>query len=200
VFWGGISSSGVPQAIIDYWAYWEAIRLYGPKKCIHTTQQFVQILDGILIDQKDDTGLTTNLKTVFGLGNITWDKDFASTLANNGIGGWQGRNWDPEASDPSFANYCANITSDKLLYSGAESLHDSVEEIIEASERLEPTKTLVTSMLNWIGYVNSTLVQPCASRNSTQDSCYATTNATFYGQTDLDQAPWKSWTWQYCTQ
>jgi hypothetical protein len=155
-------------------------------------------LDGILIDQ-NDTSLTTDLKSVLGLANITWDKDFANKLTTSGVGRWQGRNWDPEVGTSSFDNYCANITSTELLYPATEDLRDRVEDIIDASNRVQPDDALVTSMLNWIGFVNGTVVQPCAAKNKTQDQCYGSTNATFFQQTDLSQI-WRTWTWQYCTQ
>jgi Serine carboxypeptidase S28 len=156
-------------------------------------------LDGILIDQ-NETSLTADLKSAFGLSNITWDKDFVNILANTGIGSWQGRNWDPEVNDPTFDNYCANITSTSLLYPATADLRDRVADLIDASDRVKPYDSLITSMLNWIGYVNSTVVQPCAAGDQTQDQCYASTNATFFQQTDLSQSSWRSWTWQYCTQ
>jgi hypothetical protein len=197
-FWGAISSSGVTEAIYDYWQYWEPIRLFGPQDCIHTTQDFVQIIDGILIDSESKE-LANSLKTTFGLGNLTDNTDFAATLANYGIGGWQGRNWDPEVSDTTFGRYCGNITSTKLLYPGNESLKPVVKNLTEASGH-PASDTLTTQMLNWIGYVNATLVSTCAQNNQTQDQCYSNVNTTYFQQTDIGQQTWRSWAYQYCTE
>lgn len=91
VFWGTISSSGVVEAISDYWAYMEPIAEYGnahcpylrvaaevlrliclgPAVCIDTQKTFTNIVDNILIG-KDDAELTLQLKTAFGLGNVTY--------------------------------------------------------------------------------------------------------------------------------
>ena len=71
VFWGAISSSGVTQAIYDYWQYYEPIREYGPPDCISTQQKLTHVVDNILIGNKDDTKTIQQLKTAFGLPNVT---------------------------------------------------------------------------------------------------------------------------------
>jgi hypothetical protein len=91
VYWGAISSSGVTEAIYDYWEYYGPIRQYGPPACVSATQKIVNVVDNILIG-KNDTNLTKELKTTFGLPNVTYDDDFANVLIG-GISSWQGRNW-----------------------------------------------------------------------------------------------------------
>lgn len=54
-------------------------------------------------------------------------------------------------------------------------------------------------MLNFINYVNTTQVLPCASSGQSQDQCFSNNNATFYAQDDISQT-WRSWPYQYCTQ
>ncbi|OAA55240.1 extracelular serine peptidase [Niveomyces insectorum RCEF 264] len=54
VFWGAISSSGVTEAIYDYWQYYEAQRLYGPPACVEITQKFIHIADQILLAGRDE--------------------------------------------------------------------------------------------------------------------------------------------------
>ena len=54
-------------------------------------------------------------------------------------------------------------------------------------------------MLNFINYVNTTQVVPCAANGQTQDQCFSNNNATFYAQDDISQT-WRSWPYQYCTQ
>ena len=84
-------SSGVTQAIYDYWQYYEAIAEYGPPDCIAAQKTLVHIADNILIG-KNDTNLTLQLKTAFGMPNVTYDNDFAQVLGN-GITWWQSLNW-----------------------------------------------------------------------------------------------------------
>jgi hypothetical protein len=188
----------VTEAIIDYWQYFEPIRLYGPQDCVHTTQDFVQIIDGILIDH-NSSELTASLKNVFGLGGFTDNRDFASTLSNYGIGGWQSRNWDPAVNDPSFDQYCGNITTKTLLYPETESLKPAVKNLTKKAGH-PASETLTTQLLNWIGYINTTLATPCASSNQTLDQCYSSLNTTFYQQSDIGQQTWRSWAYQYCTE
>ncbi|KAF2417997.1 extracelular serine carboxypeptidase [Tothia fuscella] len=198
-FWGAISSSGVPEAIIDYWKYWEPIRQLGPQECIHTTQDFVEVLDGIVIGHKNDTERITKLKATFGLPNITETTDFVAALANYGIGAWQGRNWDPAVSDTTFERYCGNITNTTLIYPRTSTLRSSVESLIGAAGQ-EPSQELTTKILNWIGFTNTTLVNSCAAKNQTQDQCYSSNNQTYYDQQDYASQSWRSWAYQYCTE
>jgi hypothetical protein len=188
----------VTEAIVDYWEYFEPIRIFGPQDCVHTTQDFVEVIDGILIDN-NSSELVTDLKTTFGLGNLTDTTDFVSTLANYGIGGWQGRNWDPAVGDPSFERYCSNITNTSLIYPGTASLRPAVEKLTTAAGQ-ESSEELTTKLLNWIGYVNTTLVTSCASSNKTQDQCYGTHNQTYYDQQDYASQSWRSWSYQFCTE
>ena len=70
VFWGTIASSGVVEAIWDYWKYYEPVRVYGPPTCISTTQELTNIVDNILL-KPNNSKLIGELKNAFGLGNIT---------------------------------------------------------------------------------------------------------------------------------
>ena len=197
VFWGAISSSGVTEAIYDYWEYYEPVRQYGPPECIRATQELTNVVDNILIGHAN-TPLVTQLKTAFGLNNITYNDDFANTLSF-GIGGWQGRNWDPAINDPSFSYYCGNLSAMSVLYPGTERLRPAAQALLSAAGYGSQITNLTTPMLNYIGYVNATAVQPCKAGGQTQDECYTTHNATFYEQDDLSQS-WRSWPYQYCTQ
>lgn len=193
-FWGAISSSGVTEAIYDYWQYYEAQRLYGPPDCISTLQKLTHVVDNILIGQAD-SGYKTQLKEAFGLGNLTYDDDFANVLSY-GIAGWQSLNWDPAASDPSVFEYCNNLTSDSLLYPDTAALRPEVEELIRVGGYADEVSSLSSRMLNYIGYVNLTEVSQC---RQTQDECFTNHNATFYAQDDISQT-WRAWPYQYCTQ
>jgi len=67
---GAISSSGVTEAIYDYWQYYEPVREYGPPACVSTTQKVTNVVDNIIIG-KNDKKLTAQLKAAFGLQNVT---------------------------------------------------------------------------------------------------------------------------------
>ena len=67
---GAIASSGVTEAIYDYWKYYEPVRRYGPPACISTTAKVTNIVDNIIIG-KNDKKLTAQLKAAFGLQDLT---------------------------------------------------------------------------------------------------------------------------------
>ncbi|THW57981.1 extracelular serine carboxypeptidase [Aureobasidium pullulans] len=195
VFWGTISSSGVTKAIYNYYDYFTPIAENGPPKCISTQKTLIHIVDTILLKNQSD--LTHQLKTAFGLGNLTYDDDFASTLSS-GIEGWQSRNWDPKVGSLGFDRYCNNISSDAMLYPAASSLRPVVESLIK-NTNYTVEETLVNRMLNFIGYVNRTSVASC-SGGSTQDECFSNHNSSTYQQDDLASYTWRSWAYQYCSE
>lgn len=196
VYWGAISSSGVTKAIYDYWQYYDAIANYGPSKCIKAQQTLTHMVDNILIG-KNNHDLTMTLKDAFGLGNITYDNDFANQLAS-GIGNFQSLNWDPEVSSDEFYNYCANISSTDVLYAATESKRKTATKLLRAGG-YKPKDSLVNQLLNYIGYINTTVVERCPS-DSTQDECFSNHNATYYEQDSISQQGWRSWAYQYCTE
>lgn len=113
-----------------------------------------------------------------------------------GIGGWQSRNWDPAVNDPSFFEYCGNITSNSTLFPSTANETSVVQNLIRTGGWGNETTTLTTAMLNLAGWVNVSLVAPCSNDIN---GCYNTHNATFYAQDDLSQT-WRSWPYQYCSQ
>jgi len=197
IFWGSISSSGVTKAIYDYWQYFEPIAEGGPAGCIDLQKKLTNVVDKILIG-KNNTGLTQELKSVFGLGNVTHDTDFAQVLSY-GIYNWQELNWDPAVSSPEFYNYCDNLTSTNVLYPATESLKANVTELISKAG-YSGDAGLVTAMLNQIGYTNLTQVQPCVEDGTSQDACFTAYDYSFYQQDSLSAYPIRSWAYQYCTE
>ncbi|KAI1499539.1 peptidase S28 [Biscogniauxia marginata] len=192
VYWGAISSSGVPQAIWDYWKYFEAAAVYGPPACVETTQKLTHVVDTILLGKEE---YVPQLQEVFGLPNVTHKTDFASVLAN-GIYGLQSLNWDPAESSDSFFLYCGNVSSDSVLYPATEERRASAEELITVSGYEAELDVLANRLLNFIGYVNLTSVSSCGSD---QDACYSSYNPEFYARDDVSQS-WRLWPYQYCTQ
>jgi hypothetical protein len=194
VYYGAISSSGVTEAIYDYWEYYEAARIYGPAACIEATQKVTNVVDNILIGQKG-TDYVQQLKTVFGLPNVTLDADFANALSN-GIGGLQSYNWDPTQSSDFFFAYCDVVGNDSVLYPNTESLRSTVEELISVGGWGNETDSLSNHFLNFIGWVNLTAVSAC---NGDQNACFAYNNPELFVKDDITQT-WRSWPYQFCTQ
>jgi hypothetical protein len=192
-FWGAISSSGVTTAIYDYWQYFEPARLYGPPDCIKNTQILIDVIDNILLND-NNTAQVKPLKTVFGLANVTDNRDFAGQIT--GVYGLQSTNWDPEENSASFFNYCTNITAMPT----AENLRPAVSDIVSAAgygnDSLAQNVTL-----NAIAWLNSTSLRSYRRSNLTQDQYYTTLNATAYQSlTSLEDYGSVSWSYQVCTE
>ncbi|KAF2226519.1 peptidase S28 [Elsinoe ampelina] len=194
-FWGAISSSGVPKAIYDYWEYYAPHAEYGPPACIATQQNLIDIIDNIIIRSGSEE-LTAELKSVFGLSNVTHLDDFADVVST-GISGWQSLNWDPAISSNSVFTYCNTITDTTVRTPATAPLRSRVAALVEAAGYSADANT-VTSMLNLIGYVSSS-VTSCARRNQTQDQCFGSYDPADYSADDVNQS-WRLWPYQYCTE
>ncbi|KAI1169409.1 peptidase S28 [Nemania serpens] len=193
-YYGAISSSGVPEAIWDYYKYFEAAAVYGPATCVKNTRTITDIIDKILIGKKG-TKYVGQLKNVFGLPNITHDGDFASTI-NGGIYGLQSLNWDPTQSANDFFDYCDIVSSKQLKYPKTEALRASVNELIKVAGYGKEVNTLSNYVLNYVGYY---LPRAASCKSVNQDDCFGTYDTSFYSQDSISQS-WRLWPYQYCTQ
>lgn len=196
-FWGAISSSGVTKAIYDFWEYFEPIRLFGPPDCIKNTQTLTDVVDKHLLGNNTESIQT--LKNVFGLGNITDNRDFANQLT--GVYGWQSTNWDPEINGASFYNYCRNVTqSFDRAEPATESLRPTVAGLVSAAGY--GNDTLVQNItLNAISWANKTVLPGWRRSGYTQDRYFTILNATALQQyTSLSDYPATSWSYQVCTE
>jgi len=191
---GAIASSAVTEAIYDFWDYYTPIKTYGPAECIQTTQLLTNVVDNILINK---AAYTSKLKEAFGLQGLTYTTDFANVLSN-GIGQWQGRNWDPAITNTAFDQYCGNVSSNETLYSVSSTQTSLVTELLNAAG-YGSQSYLVNRMLNYIGWISTNQVTPCISSGESPNQCFTTQNATFYAQNDITQT-WRSWPYQYCSQ
>ena len=183
------------EAIWDFWRYYEPVREYGPPDCISIHTKLLNVVDNIL---RNNSKYTTELKGAFGMESITYDDDFAQVLSYP-IGGWQGRNWDPAINDPSFYEYCDNITAPSLINNATANATATVHQLLAAGGYATQVSNLTTPMLNFINYIQENYVNPVLDSNTTLDQQYSTHNQTFYDQDDLSQT-WRSWPYQYCTQ
>lgn len=192
-FYGAIASSSVPEAIVDYWEYWEAIRLYGPKKCVETSQRFVELIDGVLLQGLIRT--SSLLKRTFGFPDTISDADFAAITTMTGVGRWQSRNWDPEVSSDAFDQYCKNVTTDEVIYPTSAVRRQNVELFVGTVFPFLPGReTFVNQTLNWIGFLNDEYRDSC---DFLADQCYVPQNDSFWKKDGVGSWPWRSWTYQY---
>lgn len=148
------------------------------------------MVDNILIGLNNKK-TTAELKTAFGLPNVTYDDDFAAVLAY-GIYSWQSRVWDPAENDPSFDLFCGNITAKSNLYPELNNRKGSVQKLLRKGGYGHEVSHLTTPLLNWIGWLASYAVNDC---EGTQDSCFSTHIPEFYAKDGIDQ-DWRSWPYQ----
>ncbi|KAI6476045.1 hypothetical protein MCOR17_001328 [Pyricularia oryzae] len=198
VFWGAISSSGVPVAIWDYWKYFEAAAVYGPAACVETTQKLTHVVDTLLLGKAGDDPTSQKVKAAFGLEFVKESADFGSAIAG-GIYGLQSYNWDPatSSSTDSFFQYCRNVSSDAVLYPATAAKRDAVRDIITEAGYGDELDVLETRMLNYIGYVNLTTVSRCTARD--KSTCFDSYNPASYQSATLRDT-WRLWQYQVCTE
>ncbi|KAJ3952822.1 hypothetical protein N0V92_010736 [Colletotrichum tropicale] len=195
VFWGGISSSGVTAAIIDYWEYFEGARLFSPGECAETTQKLTQVVDNILLGngKKANAADVAQLKELFDLKPLE-DADFANLLSF-GITGLQSTNWDPAVDDASFGKYCATVSSDSVVFGSTRHLKSSAEKLLDISGT---DKKLTNRLLNYVGYVKDYVKKGCPDGDLLK--CYSSKNEALYNNTSIRQGAGRSWTYQVCTE
>ncbi|KAL8419298.1 hypothetical protein RB594_002496 [Gaeumannomyces avenae] len=196
LFWGAISSSGVPEAIWDYWKYFEAAAVYGPPACVESTRKLTHIVDNILMGRANDDPQAQRLKAAFGMPNITYNDDFAGAI-NSGIYSLQSYNWDPEIGSVEFFNYCSNVSSDAVVYPATESKRSVVQELMRlGGYEKELGTSLENRFLNYIGYVDLTSVRRC---RGSQDGCWGSHDPKSWEGVDLSHTD-RLWPYQVCTE
>jgi hypothetical protein len=196
VFFGAISSSGVPKAIWDYWEYFEAARIYGPEACSDTTGKVTYIVDNVLL-KEENAQYVGQVKALFNADADEDDKDFANSIIG-GIYNLQGYNWDPAISDDSFFAYCDIVSNTTNLYPSLESKRASVEELATLAGFEDELDPLVNRTLNYIGSVLIGSPRSAPSEQSVIER-FGTRNATFLAQKDISQT-WRLWPYQVCTE
>lgn len=196
VFYGSISSSGVTEALYNYWQYYEPVREYGPPQCIANQVKLINIIDNVL--EKNDTKTVTLVKKLFGLQGLTHSDDLAY-LYSGGIGWWQSRNWDPEVNSPEFDYYCGNVSSDTLLWPGYASFEANATSLIKAGGWGNETAALLNPMLNFLAWTNDSYAGTC---DGPVDECYNNHNASASWYADKNNTNYNalSWSYQVCTE
>ncbi|EAU84205.2 endoprotease [Coprinopsis cinerea okayama7 len=86
VFFAGYSSSGVVQATLDYWEYFEPIRQAMPQNCSADVQRVVEHLDDVF--RSGNQSAIEDVKANFGLSELAKMEDVLSALRNN-LWDWQ---------------------------------------------------------------------------------------------------------------
>lgn len=192
-YWGAISSSGVTEAIYDYWEYNEAARLFAPGNCGLVMGKMTHVVDTQLLS--GDNTKVKSIKQLFGYRASTSNADFGDSIGHP-TSGLQGESWVRGESDERLNTYCTTITSKKLQYPDLESSRPLAEKLVKEAGYCPST---ATSFLNYVG------LQRREANNRMKDSQCASgsKNDCVDDQmqkmgTQLNDGP--SWPYQTCTQ
>ncbi|TCD65141.1 hypothetical protein EIP91_003034 [Steccherinum ochraceum] len=177
IVFGAIASSGVTYANIKDWQYYDIIRRFADQDCMKQVQTTIEEVDALLAKKGQARDV---IRQTFGLGNLTHDEDFGSTLSSP-LGGWQNTNWDPAVNSLGFQNFCNALGKPNNTQ-------------VELAKGIKVNSAVIA----YATYINRTLSSRCTPP-STQDDCFGTFDPTAYQATDLSQT-WRLWTFQYCTQ
>ncbi|KAJ7018968.1 peptidase S28 [Mycena alexandri] len=102
IVFGSIASSGVTEAAISNWGYYDIIRRAAPANCSAQFITAVKEVDNLLSNPETNP----KVKSFFGMPGLTLDADLTSFFAGP-LGAWQSKNWDPAVNSNSFSNTCA---------------------------------------------------------------------------------------------
>lgn len=192
VFWGGIASSAVTVAIVDYWRYFDAIREHAPKKCMSALQNHTELIDTLL--NFKNPFVTGTLKSFFGLTNVTLDADFVNALALP-LGTWQARNWDPKVGSDAFDGFCDALARD--TDGEADSVVPaSLEPLVRKALPFwpqDPRKALAR-FASYAAYIKANVSSLCPP-DMQQDDCFGVGE---YKGHSLDASSYLSWSFQFC--
>ncbi|KAE8395814.1 serine carboxypeptidase S28-domain-containing protein [Aspergillus alliaceus] len=197
VYWGAVSSSGVTEAIIDFWQYYEPIRQFAPSGCIWATQTFIDVVDRILIDHADNKTLGRELKSTVGVNPDRDDVSFVSLLSY-GLDAFQSRNWDSNIGSSLFRTYCDKITSSDLLYPDTEAVKPTVQELVEVAGYDASNASFVNGFLNHIGFLNRSISSASDDKNSAATQTGDESDS--QSAKPLPKSDGTSWEYQVCTE
>ncbi|CAK5283962.1 unnamed protein product [Mycena citricolor] len=190
--YGAISSSGVTHADYLNWEYHEIIRNAADPVCMEHLENSIQTIDAILATGR----LSHPLKSLFGLGGLTFDDDFASVISTP-LGSWQSKYWHPDFVSTRFDEFCEALNAPPFG-SGPSSLsalpYNSAERMVSVPGGLE----LDWTILNYAKYIKENVVSRCPEELDLDD-CFGTHDEEQYLAADLDQ-DWRLWLFQVCTE
>jgi hypothetical protein len=120
LLWGGIASSAVIHAVLEYPQWYYPIQKFGPQDCISRINNIIDKIDSLIFS--GNRAAVQQLKDIFGLGALFDDRDFAMTIAfplggplNYPTNTWQELNWYPAYDSPDFFWFCSNVTASDLV-------------------------------------------------------------------------------------
>ncbi|KAF7364825.1 Peptidase S28 [Mycena venus] len=178
LFAAGYASSAVVEAIVDFWEYFEPMRLHMPANCSADIQRVIAHVDEVFTGS-DQTAIQA-IKDNFGIGNVTHLDDVASALKTN-FGAWQRLLMSAGPGAP-FFQFCDALEVKNSVSAPAEGWG------------------LDHALAAWGSYwITTFLAQICGDDDP--EDCIGTYNASqpYYTDTSIDNAD-RSWQWMVCNE
>jgi hypothetical protein len=162
IVFGAIASSAVTHATTYNWEYMDIIRTAAPKECSDRLVSSIAHVDTLLALP----WFRGPLKRLFGLGGLTHDDDFVSTLSWP-LGSFQDKNWDEDVGDTSFEVFCAALAGhhtgdgETMRWDAGEMLLQP-DEADDLSDRKSTTVPVDFTLMNYAKYIREVSVSPFA--------------------------------------
>ncbi|EGO02891.1 hypothetical protein SERLA73DRAFT_176339 [Serpula lacrymans var. lacrymans S7.3] len=180
VFWAGYSSSGVVEAITDFYDYFTPIRKYMPAGCAADVEAVIAYLDES--DAHGNATALNDLKSAFGLTGLSHIDDFASALRTN-LFDWQKYQPSKEIQHGAlFSQFCDALENVTGVVAGPSG------------------RGLDHAIIAWGAFWKNTYYKSiCGQENA--DDCLGSHDPTFgyYSDTSVNNAD-RSWLWIVCNQ
>lgn len=182
--WGSIASSAVVEAVVDYWAFNEAARLFSPGNCGGVMGNMTDVVDQALFS--GNSNRVAAVKTLFGSNSWTSNADFGNSIRHPGEA-LQGESWVHGEGSTQMEDYCNVITSPTLEYN-LESSRPTAEQLVKDAGY---PVSAATQLLNYVG------LQTSSSQGKMQGKMRRAPRVA-KRSTQLDDG--YSWFYQVCTQ
>ena len=194
LLYGGIASSAVIHAVLAYPEWYAPIQKYAPQDCVASINDIIDKFDALV--SANNVEAINEFKGIFGLEDLTDNRDFAMTIAfplggpmNYPTNTWQELNWNSTYGSADFFNFCNNVTN-----------IDAPPNITAVDSQLskytdgEPW----TNLGNYAQYVKQIILPICAGAPIDSTACFGTQNQTFYA--DPTNSASRSYLYSTCTE
>ncbi|GLB34086.1 putative to MEROPS serine peptidase family S28 [Lyophyllum shimeji] len=178
IFFAGYGSSAVVEAILDFWQYWEPIRLNMPSNCSADVQAVINHIDTVFTS--NNATAIQFIKESFGMGNLTHLDDVAGALRNN--------LWDWQLLQPisgpgaQFYKFCDAL------------------EVEDGQSAPAGGWGLEHALAAWASYFKDTYYSHLCGTASAED-CLGTYDVTSAYWSDISiNNTWRSWFWIVCNE
>ncbi|KAG7001373.1 extracellular serine carboxypeptidase [Physcia stellaris] len=194
LLYGGIASSAVIKTVLGYWEWYSPIQKFAPQDCVTSINNIIDKFDALVA--ANNTKAIHEFKSVFGLGALTDNRDFAMTIAFP-IGGpmnyptntWQELNFNSTYGSQDFFEFCSNVTN-----IDAPANITAVDTVLSKYSNGKPW----TNLGNYAQYIKQTLLPLCDGAPIDSTSCFGTQNQTFYA--DPTSSTSRSYLYSTCTE